>query len=424
MDKTAIKIITYFSGIEEFLIGLLLFTIPFGWTLSIVPLILFMTTLLVNIITKPNRPSKEKLFYFLPLLAIFVWETITLLYSSDVKNGIATLTTQLALIVSVTVFLFNNISPRTIKKGFYLFLLGCITSTAIMFGIAIFNSSSIVCDAFIFKPFFETSAHTLLDTDTNGYYFLGSKFSFFVHPAYAALMLGMAIFIILINLKSDSNTFASNNFWIVCLCLLGITIILFSLNGTLILSAAIVLSMLGILSTQKVLYIEKSRVLYTILLVFVALIIANPQTRLLAEVKTPESITKRIHITQSSLEIIKNHWLGGVGIGDDKTELIDTYNKLGHQELAARKFNSHNQFLTTWIQSGIIGILLLIWSLVTIVIRSHKKKEILLLVFAILTGVSFMFESMLLRYWGVITFTLFYGMLYFYSEKELVDKFE
>ncbi|MDA3854040.1 MAG: hypothetical protein PF444_07360, partial [Bacteroidales bacterium] len=82
MDKTAVKIITFFNGIEEFLIGILFFSLPFGWTFSIVPLVLFSTTLMVNMFTKPEKPSKEKLLYFLPLISIFIWGVITLIYSS------------------------------------------------------------------------------------------------------------------------------------------------------------------------------------------------------------------------------------------------------------------------------------------------------------------------------------------------------
>lgn len=424
MDKTAVKIITYFNGIEELLIGLLFFTIPFGWTFSIVPLVLFSTTLLVNMFTKPEKPSKEKLLYFLPLISIFLWGAITLIYSTDIKEGIETLTTQLALLVASLAFLFNKITASSVKKGFYLFLLGCLGSVAVMYGMAFYNSSSIVGDAFVFRPFFDTQDACMLDTDTSGNYFLGRTFSSIVHPAYNAFMLSMGMFIILHHSKLSSSSFEHPKFWLICFALFGITIISFSLNGTLLLSLIITLLVLGILSIRKVHYGDRSRAIYSILFIFAAFIIINPQTRELVDSETANSLIQRGKVTSASLDVIGDNWLAGVGIGDAKEELLNTYTRKGEYELANRKLNPHNQFLTTWLQGGIIGLMILIWSFVTLSLRAQRKKVMLLHLFAVMAIVSFMFESMLLRYWGVITFTIFYGMLYFYSEEDIEDNME
>lgn len=419
MDKTAVKIITYFNSIEEFLIGILFFTLPFGWTLSIIPLVLFTTTLLVNIVTKPEKPSKEKLLYFLPLITLFLWQTITLCYSADVKEGIETLTIQLAMIVAAIAFLFNRISRSSVKKGFYLFLVGCVSSVLILYGIAIFNSSSIVGDAFIFRPHIDNQVTSMLDSDITGCHFLGSNLSRLVHPAYSALMLSIAMFIILLDLRSDSNNLKNKTFWLTCFALFGATIILFALNGTLILSAAIVLLTFGILSSNKVHYGERSRKIYTVIIFLALLIMYNPQVTRFKGIKYSESTQLRTKVTSNTLELIADNWLMGVGIGDDDTELTQQYISNGDTELAKRKLNPHNQFLSTWLQSGIIGLLLLVWSFIAVFLRARKTKTRLLHLFNVMVIVSFLFESMLLRYWGVITFTIFYGMLYFYSEAKV-----
>jgi len=409
MDKTAVKIITYFNGIEEFLIGILFFTLPFGWTFSIVPLVLFFTTLMVNMFTKPERPSKEKLLYFLPLISVFAWGVISLIYSKDVKEGIETLTTQLALLVAALAFIFNRITANSVRKGFYMFLLGCLGSVAIMYGISIYNSSSIVGDAFVFRPFFETTGACMLDTDATGNYFTGLALSNIVHPAYNALMLSMAMFIIFNNVKLNSTQLVYHDFWLTCFALFGITIILFSLNGTLVLSIVISLLVIGILSVRKVYYGERSRAIYSIIFLFAAMLIINPQTKHLTSAVEAHSLQDRAKVTSSSFEVIKENWLIGVGIGDAKDELFSTYRSRGENELAERKLNSHNQFITTWLQGGLIGLLILIWNFVTLSLRARKKKVMLLHLFNVLVIVSFLFESMLLRYWGVITYTIFYG---------------
>lgn len=421
MDKTAVKIITYFNDIEEFLIGILFFTLPFGWTFSIVPLVLFSTTLLINIITKPEKPSKEKLLYFLPIISIFVWGAVTLLYSSDVKEGIETLTTQLVLFVAAIAFLFNRITATSVKKGFYMFLLGCLGSVAIMYGIAFYNSSSIIGDSFVFRPFFEPQSCCMLDTDTSGYYFLGKTFSSLVHPAYNALMLSMAMFIILHNVQITSTRLVYHGFWIACFALFGITIISFSLNGTLVLIIVIILLVLGILSIRKIHYGERSRTIYSILFIFAAMILINPQTKKLVDSDGSGSLEYRTKVTSATLNVIGENWLTGVGIGDSEQALFSSYTRRGEQELAHRKLNSHNQFLTSWLQGGLIGFLILIWNFVTVSIRAQKKKVMLLHLFNVMVIISFLFESMLMRYWGVITYTIFYGMLYFYTEEGVED---
>ena len=424
MDKTAVKIITYFNGIEEFLIGILFFSLPFGWTFSIVPLVLFSTTLVVNMFTKPERPNKEKLLYFLPLISIFTWGAITLLYSDDIKEGIETLTTQLVLIVAAIAFLFNKITAASVKKGFFMFLLGCLGSVAIMYGLAIYHSSSIIGDAYIFRPFFESKDFYMLDTDVSGNYFIGQALSNFVHPAYTALMLSMAMFIIIRNVQLTSTESGHHNFWLACFTLFGVTIIVFSLVGTLVLAVVICLIVLGILSIRKLHFGDNSRSIYSILFIFVALILVNPQTKELVRDGGANSLKQRIEVTSATLELIGDNWLAGVGIGDAEKELFSNYEKRGDTELAHRGLNTHNQFLTSWLQGGLVGILLLIWSFITVSMRAQKKKMMLLHLFNVMIVVSFLFESMLLRYWGVITFTIFYGMLYFYSEEEVSESWE
>ncbi len=151
------------------------------------------------------------------------------------------------------------------------------------------------------------------------------------------------------------------------------------------------------------------------------MILINPQTKQLVNEDGADSLKNRAKITRATLEVIGENWLIGVGIGDAKTELLNSYERHSEYELARRNLNSHNQFLTSWLQGGIIGLFILLWSFVTVSIRAQKKKVMLLHLFNVMVVVSFLFESMLLRYWGVITYTIFYGMLYFYSEEELED---
>ena len=421
MDKTAVKIVTYFSNLEEFLIGVLFLTLPFGWGFSIVPLVLVTIILLVNAITRPQKPSKEKLLYFLPPIAMFIWNTISLLYTENIGHGLSILSTQLTLIIATSAFLFNKIPSSTIYKSIFMFLIGCLCSVALLYGMAFFNSSSIIGNAYIFSPFFDNMKPCMLDTDVNGNYFLGREFSNLIHPAYYAIMLSMAMVLILERLRSNSKSNAYPNFWLFVFAIFGIALIQLSFNGTLILAAVIILLTLGVLSVWKIYYLEHSRTLYFIVLIFFGFLIINPQTLSHTDNKLNDSIMLRTKVTKASLQVISENWLTGVGIGDGCDEMKHIYKEMCEGAMAKKRYNSHNQFLTSWIQSGIIGVILLIWSFATVSRRAFRKKSLLLHLFGIIFIVSFLFESILVRYWGVLTYIIFYSMLYFYSES-LEDK--
>ncbi len=425
MDKTAVKIVTYFNGIEEFIIGMLFFSLPFGWTLSIVPLVLFFVTLLINVFINPQKPSREKLLYFLPLILIFLWGAISLFYSEDKKEGMEILTTQITLLVAPLAFLFNHITASAVRKGFFMFLGGCVASVLTLYGIAFFKSSALVGDSFVFSPFFSAFASQMLDSDTVGNHFLGTSFSHLVHPSYLALMLGMAMFIVLRNVKNSSTHLKPHGLWLVFFALFGITITSLAMNGTLVLSLLIIILVLGILSIRKADYSKHSRLIYSILFVSLAFVLISPQTKHLAEEGfAAESLVQRAKVTSAAWQVISEHWLSGVGIGGEKAALPDAYELMGEEQLAERQVNSHNQFLTSWQQGGIVALLLIFWSFLTVCRRARKTQTMLLHLFNAMLFVSFLFESMLLRYWGVVTYTIFYGILYFYSEQEIDERVE
>jgi len=72
----------------------------------------------------------------------------------------------------------------------------------------------------------------------------------------------------------------------------------------------------------------------------------------------------------------------------------------------------HNQFLRTFIATGIPGFLALIGIFLYGFLRGIKSRDYLLLAFMILILIHFIFKSMLFRENGVVFFSFFYGLLY------------
>lgn len=119
----------------------------------------------------------------------------------------------------------------------------------------------------------------------------------------------------------------------------------------------------------------------------------------------------RIVFWDTSLDLIReNPWLG-VGTGDVKEELANRYEEKGYTNLE-RKFNPHNQFLSTMLATGIPGLLSLLGIYFFSMVRALKKRNHLLFTFFLLTFVHFQFESMLEKLSGVIFFAFFLGILW------------
>ena len=175
----------------------------------------------------------------------------------------------------------------------------------------------------------------------------------------------------------------------------------------------------------------------------------------------------RKFIWAQGLEVIKNHWLIGTGVGDAKDALVDRYSKCildnpttenlvdstvsqlkqnkkavaylkqkatnsnttyeeqlsdhakyilvrkndEYKAAFERKYNFHNQYLQTFGTIGIFGFLFWCFLFAYPLILSIKNKDYLAISFLFITGASFLTESMLERQAGVAFFSFFYVLL-------------
>lgn len=120
---------------------------------------------------------------------------------------------------------------------------------------------------------------------------------------------------------------------------------------------------------------------------------------------------------QSSFRIIEENPWFGVGVAQEQVELNKQYERLKFEQGVAEGFNSHNQFLTTLLQGGIIGFGLLFGPLLWLLLRGFLNNRTLDLSVAILIILSFTTESMLSRHKGVIFYSFF--ILLFLAEGKL-----
>lgn len=132
-----------------------------------------------------------------------------------------------------------------------------------------------------------------------------------------------------------------------------------------------------------------------------------------------ESTAVRILIWKESIKIIKKHiWLG-VSPANVNQELLAAYQQNGLTGALAKRLNAHNQFLQTFIGTGIIGFVLLLLITLFLIVYSFIKKNYILMLFSILISLNFMVESMLQAQAGFTFFVFFLCTLLKYDLKEI-----
>jgi O-antigen ligase len=120
---------------------------------------------------------------------------------------------------------------------------------------------------------------------------------------------------------------------------------------------------------------------------------------------------RRIFVWKASMDLIKqNFWLG-VGTGDSKDQLLETYKSNGMITEYKFQLNAHNQYLNTMVSLGVFGLLILLLCFLIPLYYAVKNKLIMLLGFTLIVSFNFLFESMLEAQAGVIFYVFFNTIL-------------
>ncbi|NNK87888.1 MAG: O-antigen ligase family protein [Flavobacteriaceae bacterium] len=147
----------------------------------------------------------------------------------------------------------------------------------------------------------------------------------------------------------------------------------------------------------------------------IALVFINPTSRdrmseifnfeTYVEKNETNSTNNRIQVYKCAVEqIAKRPWFG-YGINDDKTALYSCYKKSLYY-LYENRFNTHNQYLSIAMKSGIIGLLIFILFLAINLRLAIRTNDMLFLSVLILFIVIMLFENILERQNGVMIFSV------------------
>ena len=131
--------------------------------------------------------------------------------------------------------------------------------------------------------------------------------------------------------------------------------------------------------------------------------------------KINEGTSNRIVVWKTSVELIKENPVFGVGTGDVKDVLISRYKKNKITYAYIYKLNAHCQYLQTFVATGAVGFLILILCLFVPAIIAIKNRNIIYLLFLIIFSFNMLVESMLEVQAGVV-FYAFFNSLFFYTK--------
>lgn len=125
----------------------------------------------------------------------------------------------------------------------------------------------------------------------------------------------------------------------------------------------------------------------------------------------------RILKWKCSWDIIKENWIFGVGTGDAQDVLQKKYQDIHFTVAFEEEYNSHNQFLQTWLGLGILGLFLFLASLFFPLMMAYRQHIYLFIVFITLFSICCFTESFLCRQHGIVFYAFFNSLFAFNSLK-------
>lgn len=419
MDKTADKVLDFFHSIDELVFCLFMFFMPFGWGASVVPLILFLSLQFIAVFKEGRYPSRKKLMYFAPMFIYFAWTLFSLLWTQNVSNGLQIIGQQASFFLIPFTFLFLKPDLVLVRKGIRFFIIGLLLSSILLLSKAFFKSISLEEGSIVINTIFPNGISNVFDSSVKGNYFLGVNFSTLLHPSYLGIMLATGILYLIWGAIPGSIFTINMKFASMCMILFSIVIILVSTNAMVIV-AAILLSMWIFVHSRYYLHHSWSRLISIFFgILFLIAVFFSPQGKALFFLHGNEILMNKWHLIEATFNALKNHMLLGVGIGSEQ-EVLNGVLNADFPNMA--NLNPHNQYMHTWLSLGVVGLIFLNWIWFNILYIGMKRNIFLMIGFAVVTLISFSFESMLYRYWGIVFFSTFYSLIYFYNDYNEEDK--
>lgn len=406
-----------FNRAFVFFLILFAFSLPINYRLSIY-LLAFSSTAWV--LSKNWYYSRRKIFcYSNVIILVLYWclHLISLVYSDDINRAQSDVIQKMSFLLFPLFFITSKDIIKHKRTLLDAFLLGLIFIATFLFFRAFRNSINLT--DFKLNP---------IPSDTPWEnYFLYLRFTDPYHPTYLSLYFSMGL-AILVNKYVEISKMLYR-FFIIFLFSFFLVIIYLSSSkaGLLVASTIFLLTVFWLIRKRSRLYASiLVGVLSTVLVVFISNnsrfayfinYLGGSKNKEFSfdnkelEKKLSSEATVRIDIWKNIPSIINDDWLFGVGVGDNKSVLVDGYREKGIQYAAEARLNAHNQYFETFVGLGLVGLIILLTIFGVGFWKAFQRKDMLLFMFLLIVSINFLFESMFERVFGVMFFSFFYCLL-------------
>ncbi len=367
------------------------FLLPLGINLPTPFFIVSIVLGFVNIFRSKIRfASDNKALLLFPLY--FVIMALSLVYTDNISDGVDLVQRSLSLLLFPIIFLFVKEDASTVKKLFDFLLFGLIVSFVINFSIAFYDSITTIKGDF-------NSIRDVITSKWNN--FIGDEFSKLINPSY------LSLYILLVLSYYLKKTLVTK--------LRTVIVFLLFLYLFLLASRAAYLILL-VMSVLLIFTIKDKTNKYTMCIVFcmgLVIFANNPRAfgfyENMMEYDNSTSEKLRVLTWNASIKLIKEAPLLGYGVGDANDILIKKYKELGYLYNYKNRYNAHNQFFQTLLQTGIFGFGVLLSIFILLATRMRRSSNEFSVFLILVT--SLLFESMLVRFNGIVFFSIVIPLL-------------
>lgn len=372
---------------------LLCFLIPLKREFIAPAFIFFIITSFINY--KILKIEKVRFFLLLLPSILFVTYLVGLYRAHNVSDALNDLITKLPLLICPFAFWISHLNIKKILPQIVISLsFGCLLA----FIYSLINSCTL---------YFQNN-------DLSSFFY--GNISFFSHPSYIAMIsnfciIGLLYFYSKLNIKPLIT--------ILLVILLSIYIIL------LLSKTGLITFIITFLVFIFYVILKKKKIKLGILIISVLLTsffsVFHFSKTFQNRILELSSITKNQNESSSSnarfmiwkigIEKIIDNPIFGYGTGNGNNVLLKTYKERKLESLFQKKLNSHNQFIQSTLETGMIGGSIMILIFIIGIIYSCKENELLLLYFLLLILINLLTESMFERQVGVTFFAVLYSLL-------------
>lgn len=401
-----------FNRINSWYLIVLATAVSFAWSerLSSIGIVL----LLVHWLIDPALKKKISSFRLRPTILIcwsfFLIHLIGLIRTHDFAHNWQGAEVKLSLLILPFVFSTENyLNAKRTSELFIIFLASCLLSFLYCFIISYSNYYSLYGMTAVIDRM-NLSRAIMHPGYYSNYFALALVWCVFeiadnkhLSPIVKALMIAASVLLIVILLILISRTAI---LFLACLALYFLWRTTYRIRNTMLRVVVFLFSMITMVLIASQIPSINFRIHRSL----------NESHQLEKTMTLGNATGSRMVAWNSEWTLIKKQWLSGYGTGTANHELHDQLIREGYMHLANDQMHTHNQYFHTWLDTGIIGLLILITLLIWCGLLFYQRKQQIGFWLVCLIAFNCLTDDMLEIQAGIVFFVFFLSLLLYQKE--------